>query len=73
MLYIEKQTITNEGIKLCSAIFSTKKGLLSTHQSAIRKAPTVFSRLLSLMAADKPCSQLQPSLKKPIVIGWRFF
>ena len=47
---------------LCSAVFSTKKGLLSTHQSAIREAPTVFSRLPSLMAADKPFPQLQPSL-----------
>ena len=28
----------------------------------IREAKTVFSRLPSLMAADKPCPQLQPSL-----------
>ena len=27
-----------------------------------REAITVFSRLPSLMAADKPCPQLQPSL-----------
>ena len=27
-----------------------------------RQVPTVFSRLPSLMAADKPCPQLQPSL-----------
>ena len=27
-----------------------------------REAITVFSRLPSLMAAEKPCSQLQPSL-----------
>ena len=27
-----------------------------------REAITVFSRLLNLMAADKPCPQLQPSL-----------
>ena len=60
--YVEKQTITYEDKKLSSAVFSTKKGLLSTHQSAIREAPTVFSRLPSLMAADKPCPQLQPSL-----------
>ena len=40
-----------------------KKRLLSTHQSAIREAPTVFSRLPSLMAAAKPCPQLQHSLK----------
>ena len=43
--------------------FSTKKGLLSTHQSAVKEAPTVFSRLPSLMAADKPCLLLQPSLR----------
>ena len=42
--------------------FLQKKGLLSTHQSAIREAPTVLSRLPSLMAADKPCPLLQPSL-----------
>ena len=42
--------------------FFYKKGLLSTHQSAIREAPTIFSRLPSLMAADKPCPLLQPSL-----------
>ena len=41
--------------------FYKKRTLLSTHQSAIREAPTVFSRLPSLMAADKPCP-LQPSL-----------
>ena len=33
--YVEKQTITYEGKRLCNAVFSTKKGLLSTHQSAI--------------------------------------
>ena len=38
--------------------FLQKKGLISTHQSAIKEAPTVFSRLPSLMEADK----LQPSL-----------
>ena len=38
------------------------QGLISTHQSAIREAPTVFSRLPSLMEADKPCPLLQPSL-----------
>ena len=51
--YVEKQTITYEGKRLCSAVFSTKKGLISTHQSAKREAPTIFSRLPSLMAADK--------------------
>ena len=35
--------------------FFYKKGLLSTH-------PTLFSRLPSLIAADKPCPQLQPFL-----------
>jgi hypothetical protein len=59
---VEKQTITYEGKRLCSAIFSTKEGRLSTQQSAISEAPTVFSRLPSSMAADKPCPQLQPSL-----------
>ena len=54
---VEKQTITYEGKRLCSAVFSTTKGLLSTHHSAIREAPTVFSRLPSMMAGDK-----QPSL-----------
>ena len=54
---VEKRTITYEDKRLCSAVFST-----STHQSAIREAPTVFSRLPSLMAADKPCPQLQLSL-----------
>ena len=29
-----------------------------------REAITVFSRLSSLMAADKPCPKLQPSLTK---------
>ena len=60
--FVEKRTITYEGKSLSSLVFSTKKGLLSTHQSAIREAPTVFSRLPSLMAADKPCPLLQPSL-----------
>ena len=36
--------------------------MLSTHQSAIREAPTVFSILPSLKAADKQCPQLQPSI-----------
>ena len=49
--------------RFCSLVFSTKKGLLSTHQSKIREAPTGFSRLPSLMAADKPCPLLQPSLQ----------
>ena len=53
--YVEKQTITYEGKRLCSAVFSTKKRLLSRHQSAIRESPTVFSRLPSLMVADKQC------------------
>ena len=43
--------------------FFYKKGLLSTLQSAIVEAPTVFSRLPSLMADDKPCPLLQPSLR----------
>ena len=47
--------------------FSTKKGLLSTHRSAIREAPTVFSGVSILMAADKPCPQLQPSLMSPLL------
>ena len=42
--------------------FFYKKRLFSTHQSAIREAPKVFSRLPSRMAADKPCPVLQPSL-----------
>ena len=42
--------------------FLQKRTLLSTHQSAITEAPTVFSRLPSLMATDKPCPLLQPSL-----------
>ena len=62
VFFVEKWTITYEGKRLFSAIFFYKKGLISTHQSAIREAPTVFSRLPSLMAADKPCPQLQPSL-----------
>ena len=47
LVLVEKQTITYEGKKLFSAVFSTKKELLNkyTHQSAIREAPTVFSRL----------------------------
>ena len=32
-----------------------KKGPLSAHQITIREAPTVFSRLPTLMEADKPC------------------
>ena len=36
----------------------------STAQSAIREAPTVFFRLPRLMAADKPCPLLQPSLSR---------
>ena len=44
--------------------FFLQKELLSTHQSAIREAPTVLSRVPILMAADKPCPQLQPSLMK---------
>ena len=42
--------------------FFPKKGLLSTHQSAKREPPTVLYRLPTLMAADKPCPKLQPSL-----------
>jgi hypothetical protein len=34
--------------------FLQKRTAKYTHQSAIREAPTVFSRLPSLMAADKP-------------------
>ena len=51
--------------------FFLQKGLLSTHQSAIREAPTVFSRLPSLMAADKLCPQLQPSLLLIELLGSR--
>ena len=58
--YVEKQTITYEDKRLCSPVFSTKK--TSKYKSAIREAPTVSSRLPRLMAADKPCPQLQPSL-----------
>ena len=44
--------------------FFYKERLLSTQQSAISEASTFFSRLPSLMAADKPYPQLQPSLLK---------
>ena len=60
--FVEKRTVAYEGKRLCSVVVSTKNGLLSTHQSAIRESPMVFSRLPSLMAADKPCPLLQPSL-----------
>ena len=60
--FVKKRTITYEGKRLCSIVFSTKKELLSTNQSAVREAPTVLSKLPSLMAADKPCLLLQPSL-----------
>ena len=68
VFFVEKRTITYEGKMLCSAVFSTKKGLLSTYQSAIREAPTVFSGVPILMVADKPCPQLQPSLLNEILI-----
>ena len=42
--------------------FFYKERLLSTQQSAKSGASTFFSRLPSLMAADKPYPQLQPSL-----------
>ena len=45
-----------------------KKGLLNKHQSAIREAPTVFSRL-NFLAANKPCPLLQPSLPKGTLIS----
>ena len=51
VFFVEKRTITYES----KSLVSEKKGLLSTHQSARREAPTVFSRLPSLMAADKLC------------------
>ena len=47
--------------KFGSLVFPTKKDC-SVHQSAIREAPMVFSRLPSLMAAEKPCPLLQSSL-----------
>ena len=59
---MEKQTISYEGKMLSSAVFSTKKGLVWYTPERKRQVPTVFSRLPSLMAADKPCPQLQPSL-----------
>ena len=42
--------------------FFDKKGLPECKPEWNREAITVFSRLPSLMAADKPCPQLQPSL-----------
>ena len=45
---------------LCSAVFSTKKDF-SVHTSS-----NSFSRLPSLMAADKQCPLLQPSLHQGI-------
>ena len=50
-----------EDKRLRSAVFSTKKGLISTTPEC-NKRSTVFSRLPILMATDKPCPQLQPSL-----------
>ena len=43
-------------------IFSTKKWCLSANQIGILRELYCFSRLPSLMAADKPCPQLQPSI-----------
>ena len=43
--------------------------MLRIHQGAKREAPTVFSRLPSLMAANKPCPLLQPSLPKGTLIS----
>ena len=42
--------------------FPQKKDCFSTHQSAIEKLQQFFSGVPILMAADKPCPQLQPSL-----------
>ena len=58
----EKWTITYKGKMLSSAVFSTKKGLVWYTPECNERSPTVFSRLPSLMAADKPCPQLQPFL-----------
>ena len=41
--------------------FPQKKDCFSTHQSAIEKLQQ-FTGVPILMAADKPCPQLQPSL-----------
>ena len=38
--------------------------VVCTHQSAITEAPTVFSRLPSLMAADNQCPLLRLSLRQ---------
>ena len=50
LFYVEKRTISYEGQRLCSAVFSTKKRTALVHTR------------VQLMAADKPCPQLQPSL-----------
>ena len=46
----------------CSVVFLTKKGLPECKPEWNREAITDFSRPPILMAADKPCPQLQPSL-----------
>ena len=48
VIKLNRNPRAHEGKSLCSFFFY-KKGLLSTHQSAT-EAPTVFSRLPSLMA-----------------------
>ena len=55
-------------VMLKNQTITYRKELLSTPQSAISVAPTVFFRLPSLMAADEPCTLSQPSLRGVIFL-----
>ena len=69
-VYIKKGCNRGHDLSVAIKLGTLEPKFLQTtqcaHQSAIREAPMVFSRLPSLMAADKPCHLSQPSLSSSV-------
>ena len=64
-LFMLKNRLSPTKAKSYVVQFFLQKRTAKYSSECNKRSSTVFSRLPNLMAADKPCSQLQPSLPWP--------